>query len=153
MPYSAEFSEEVKKLLREFGVEELPGRLVFRHEAFWLTTALEIPENVRVHAVGVRLIRVQPHGLKPTSFGLMVLGARVRRRRVELSKEELKELLLGRTLRKPGLPQGYVALCFEGEVLGCGEVRGENLRCQIPLGRRQELLIALAYEERAQRLI
>jgi len=135
-------------MFQEFGVEELPGRLVFRHKAFWLTTAPEIPEKVRVHAVGVRLARVQSHGLKPTSFGLMALGKLVRKRRVEVSREELKELLLGRALRRPGLPEGYVALSLEGEVLGCGEVRGELLRCQIPRGRRQELLVALAYEEK-----
>jgi NOL1/NOP2/fmu family ribosome biogenesis protein len=148
LPSYADLSEEVRRMLGEFGVEEIPGRLVFRHEAFWLTTAPEIPEKVRVHAVGVRLARVQPHGLKPTSFGLMVLGELVRKRRVEVSREELRELLLGRALRKPGLPEGYVALCLDGEVLGCGEVRGEFLRCQIPLGRRQELLVALAHENK-----
>ncbi len=150
MPSCADLPEKAEKLLREFGVEELPGRLLFRHDSLWLTTAPEIPEGVRVHSVGVRLLRVQTHGLKPTSFGLMVLGERITARRVELSREELRELLLGRALKKPGLPQGYVALCLEGEVIGCGEVRGETLRCQIPLGRRQELLIALAQEERGK---
>lgn len=148
MPSYADLPEEAEKVLRDFGVEEIPGRLVFRHDAFWLTTAPEVPEGVRVHSVGVRLLRVQDHGLKPTSFGLMLLGERIKARRVELSREELRELLLGRPLKKPGLPQGYVALCLAGEVLGCGEVRGDTLRCQIPLGRRQELLVALAQEER-----
>lgn len=151
MASCAEFPEEVQAFLRAFGVEEYPGRLVFRHGAFWLTTAPEIPEGLRVHAVGVRLLRVQPHGFKPTSFGLMVLGERVRARRVEVSREELRELLLGRSLKKTGLPQGYVALCLGGEVLGCGEVRREILRCQIPLGRRQELLVAVAAGERCSK--
>ncbi len=146
MPSSADLPEGVERLLEEFGVEELPGRLVFRHGAVWLTTAPEIPEELRTHAVGVRLCRVQAHGLKPTSFGLMILGERVRTRRVELSREDLRELLLGRPLRRTGLPQGYVALCLGGEVLGCGEVRGEMLRSQIPRARRQELLVALAAE-------
>lgn len=139
---------EAEKYLRKFGVEEVPGTLVFRHAAFWLTTAEAIPEGVKVHAVGIRLLRVQGHLLKPTSFGLMVLGPRVKNRRVELTRQELRELLLGRPLKKPGLPHGYVALCLDGEVLGCGEVRGETLRGQIPRARRQELLIVLAQEAR-----
>jgi len=145
LPFYADPSE-VEKLLREFGVEEIPGELLFRHDAFWLTTAKEMPKGVKIHAVGIRLVRVQKIGLKPTSFGLMFLGPRIKNRRVELTREELRELLLGHPLRKPGLPQGYVALSLEGEVLGCGEVRGEVLRCQIPRARRQELLIVLAQE-------
>lgn len=148
MPSYDDLPEEVEKLLGEFGVKELPGRLVFRHQAYWLTTAPTVPENVQVHAVGIRVVRVQPWGLKPTSFGLMVLGERVRARRVEVSREELRELLLGRPLKKPGMPQGYVALCLNGEVLGCGEVRGDLLRCHIPRARRQELLVVLAQEAR-----
>lgn len=150
MPSFVDLPEEAEKLLREFGVEELPGRLVFRHDSFWLTTAPEIPEGVRVHSVGVRLLRQKARGFKPTSFGLMILGELIKARRVEVSREELRELLLGRALKKPGLPQGYVALCLEGEVIGCGEVRGETLRSQIPLGRRQELLIALAQEDQGK---
>lgn len=148
MPFYAD-SAEAEKLLREFGVEEIPGELILRHDAFWLTTAKQWPENVKIHAVGIRLIRVQKLGLKPTSFGLMLLGPRIKKRRVELTREELRELLLGHPLRKPGLPQGFVALSLEGEVLGCGEVRGEVLRCQIPRARRQELLIVLAQESAA----
>lgn len=148
MPYSADLAEAALEYLREFGVEDLPGRLVFRHGDVWLTTASEIPKGLRVHAVGVRLWRAQNGKLKPTSFGLQALGPLIKARRVEVSRSELKALLLGRAINKPGLPQGYVALCLEGEVLGCGEVRGETLRCQIPLGRRQELLVALAQEDR-----
>lgn len=146
MPSYEDLLEEARRHLEEFGVQELPGRLVLRGDSLWLTTAPEVPEDVRVHSVGVRLFRIQNHGLKPTSFGLMLLGARIKKRRVELTRAEVQELLSGRTLRRPGLPQGYVALCLEGEALGCGEVRGESLRGQIPLGRRQELLIALAQE-------
>ncbi|MCS7240232.1 MAG: hypothetical protein NZ651_03185 [Candidatus Bipolaricaulota bacterium] len=148
MPSYADQIKEALQYLRMFGVEEVSGQLILRHGAFWLTTASEIPEGVNIHSIGVRLLRAQEHGLKPTSFGLMLLGPKVKSRRVEVSRRELRELLLGRGLRKPGLPQGYVALCLDGEVLGCGEVRGEVLRCQIPLGRRQELLNVLTHEEK-----
>lgn len=149
MPSSDDRLEEALAYLREeFGVEELPGRLVQRSGSFWLTTVREVPQGVRVHSLGVRLLRAQERGLKPTSFGLMLLGPRVRKRRVELSRGELVALLLGRSLPREGIPSGYVALCLEGEVLGCGHVKGGVLRCQIPRGRRQELLTALQAESR-----
>ncbi len=139
-------------MLQEFGVDELPGSLVVRGDAIWLTTAAGWPTEVRIHALGIRLFRIHPRGLKPTSFGLQLLGSLITARRVEVDRSELELLLLGRTIRKPGLPQGYVALCLEGEVLGCGEVRGEILRCTMPLARRQELLAALAHEARLRQV-
>lgn len=149
MPSSDDRDNVALALLREeFGVEELPGRLVCRSGDWWLTTAPDLPQGVRVHALGVRLLRAQARGLKPTSFGLMLLGDRIRKRRVELTREELLALLHGRPLVREGVPPGYVALCLAGEVLGCGHVKGGVLRGQIPRGRKQELLTALQAELR-----
>lgn len=144
MPGFEDRTSEAARYFRErFGVEELPGRVLQRGDSWWLTTAPEVPPGVRVHSLGVRLLRVQGRGLKPTSFGLVLLGPRIKKGRVELTREELLSLLLGRPLRREGLHPGYVALCLEGEVVGCGEVRGGVVRCHIPRGRRQELLTAL----------
>jgi len=149
LPSSDEQANEALTYLREhFGVEELPGRVVERGDSLWLTTAPEVPEGVKVHSLGIRLLRKQKKSLKPTSFGLMLLGDRIRAQRVNLSRSDLENLLQGRTLTRKDLTPGYVALCFEGDVLGCGHVKGGLLRCQIPRGRRQELLIALAAERR-----
>ena len=149
MPSSDEQANEALTYFRErFGVEELPGRVVERGDSLWLTTAPEVPEGVKVHSLGIRLLRKQKKSLKPTSFGLMLLGDRIRAQRVNLSRSDLENLLQGRTLTRKDLTPGYVALCFEGDVLGCGHVKGGLLRCQIPRGRRQELLIALAAERR-----
>jgi NOL1/NOP2/fmu family ribosome biogenesis protein len=141
-------SEALSYLREEFGVEALPGRVLEKGDSLWLTTAEVVPEGVPVHALGVRLLRRQERGLKPTSLGLMALGDLVRKKRVELSRDELRALLLGRILTREGLPSGYVALCLDGEVLGCGHVKEGRLRCQIPRGRKQELLIALEAEAR-----
>ena len=150
MRSSDEQANEALTYFRErFGVEELPGRVVERGDALWLTTASgELPEGIPTIAMGVRLLRRHGRGLKPTSFGLMLLGDRIRAQRVNLSRSELEALLQGRTLTRKDLPPGYVALCFEGDVLGCGHVKGELLRCQIPRGRRQELLTALSAARR-----
>ena len=149
MPSSDEQANEALTYFRErFGVEELPGRVVERADSLWLTTAPEMPNGIKIHSLGIRLLRKQKKSLKPTSFGLMLLGDRIRTQRVNLSRSDLENLLQGRTLTRKDLTPGYVALCFEGDVLGCGHVKGGLLRCQIPRGRRQELLIALAAERR-----
>ncbi len=149
MPSSDEQANEALTYFRErFGVEELPGRVVERGDSLWLTTAPEMPNGIKIHSLGIRLLRKQKKSLKPTSFGLMLLGDRIRAQRVNLSRSDLENLLQGRTLTRKDLTPGYVALCFEGDVLGCGHVKGGLLRCQIPRGRRQELLIALAAERR-----
>lgn len=148
MPCCKDQIEQAQALLREFGIENVPGKLVVRGDSIWLTMAEDWPKEIRIHALGIRLFRVQPHGLKPTSFGLMLLGPKITRRRVELSRQELHELLLRQVLPKDGLPEGYVALCLDGEVLGCGEVRDGKLRSHIPRARRQELLVVLAQEEK-----
>jgi len=149
LPSSDEQANEALTYFRErFGVEELPGRVVERGDSLWLTTAPEMPNGIKIHSLGIRLLRKQKKSLKPTSFGLMLLGDRIRAQRVNLSRSDLENLLQGRTLTRKDLTPGYVALCFEGDVLGCGHVTGGLLRCQIPRGRRQELLIALAAERR-----
>ena len=102
----------------EFGVEELPGRVLYRSGTYWLTSSPELPA-APVHAAGIPLLREQRGGLKPTSFGLSRLGALIGRGRIELTRDELSTLLLRRALPREGQSR-YVALVYEGEVLGCG---------------------------------
>ncbi|RLE35736.1 hypothetical protein DRJ12_04920 [Candidatus Acetothermia bacterium] len=82
-----------------------------------------------------------PDGLKPTSTFLILLGDRI-----TLSRNDLRSLLLGRTIPASS-PDGYVALSYNGDVVGCGRVRGGKLQALIPTGRRRELLeILTAYQ-------
>ena len=135
-------------LREEFGVEELPGRLVCPSGDWWLTTAPDLPQGVRVHALGVRLLRAQARGLKPTSFGLMLLGDRIRKRRVELTREELLALLHGRPLVREGVPPGYVALCLAGEVAGLRPCKGRGATGADPPGPQAGAATALQAELR-----
>ncbi|MFN3346686.1 MAG: hypothetical protein ACK42E_02605, partial [Candidatus Bipolaricaulaceae bacterium] len=99
MPCYKDQLEEARAVLRQFGIAEVHGKLVVRGDSVWLTTAEDWPEGVRVHALGIRLFRIQSPGLKPTSFGLQALGALIQARRAEVSQAELKALLLGRTCK------------------------------------------------------
>ncbi|MGC9529398.1 MAG: methyltransferase RsmF C-terminal domain-like protein [Candidatus Bipolaricaulaceae bacterium] len=143
--YDDRTEEALAFLAAHFGVVDLPGLVVEPDGDLWLTTAGEPPASVPCRAIGLRLLRRLPGGLKPTSFGLMALGDRIRRQRVELSPRQLWTLLHGRPLPYHGdASPGYVALCLNGEVVGCGLLQGGHLRCQIPTGRRRDLLNAMS---------
>jgi len=145
------WDEVVREYLRErFGVEELPGRVVERARGLWLTTADFIPQGVKVHSVGVRLFYLHGRGLKPASLGLSLLAGGIRRNRVEVSLEELERLLLGHAVERPEAPEGYVAIVYRGDVIGCGKVKGGRLSAEISKARRRELLAALPAERRRE---
>ena len=93
---------------------------------------------------GLRALRRQGAGLKPTSTFLAALGDRITASRIDLDRESLRQLLLGQRLTWPSdLADGPVALCFRGDVLGCGRLGHGRLQALIPTGRRRELLAAL----------
>ncbi|MGY4706612.1 tRNA pseudouridine(55) synthase TruB [Candidatus Bipolaricaulota sp. J31] len=151
MRSSENWDEVARERLREqFGVEELPGRVVERARGLWLTTADFVPEGVKVHSVGIRLFYLHNRGMKPASFGLSFLGEWIRKRRVEVTLEELEKLLLGQAVEKPTAPEGYVALTYRGDVIGCGKVKEGKLSAEISKARRQELLSALPWEKRQE---
>ncbi len=146
------WDEAVREYLRgRFGVEELPGRVVERARGLWLTTADLIPQGVKVHSVGVRLFYLQGWGLKPASLGLSFLAGRIKRNRVEVDLDELERLLLGHAVERPEAPEGYVAIVYRGDVIGCGKVREGKLFAEISKARRQELLAALTWERGRER--
>ena len=98
---------------------------------------------------GLRALRRQGAGFKPTSTFLAVLGDRITASRIDLDRESLRQLLLGQRLAWPSdVADGHVALCFRGDVLGCGRLGHGRLHALIPTGRRRELLAALDVDPR-----
>lgn len=98
---------------------------------------------------GLRALRRVGTSLKPTSAFLAALGERITTSRVDLDRDSLRAVLLGRRILLTDPPaDGYVALCYRGDVLGCGQLRGGLLHGLIPTGRRRELLAALAVDPR-----
>ncbi len=76
-------------------------------------------------------------GERPTSWLVQWLGPRVERR-LELDPPQWDRLLGGQPLRVSS-QEGFVALAFEGDVLGAGLVRGGRLRHLIPADRARQL--------------
>jgi len=145
-------SEAIRFLEERFGVSrEILDELTFidRGDEIWACRSAPPPGIDSVRAPGLRALRRQGAGLKPTSTFLAAIGDRITASRVDLDRAALRRLLLGQRIPYPfDAEDGHVALCFRGDVLGCGRVRGGVLQALIPTGRRRELLVALAADSR-----
>ncbi|MCS7254228.1 MAG: NOL1/NOP2/sun family putative RNA methylase [Armatimonadota bacterium] len=103
----------------------------------------------RVSSVGMRLAHIIDGRFKPTSYALAWLQPHIKSSTVNITLNELVTLLLGQPIKlHADVSRGYVAIAFEGDILGCGFYTGDELRCEMPKGRRAELLDVLYCEHR-----
>jgi NOL1/NOP2/fmu family ribosome biogenesis protein len=137
---------------RRFGIpREALADFTFheRREEIWACSGSPPCGIESARPSGLRAFRSQPDGLKPTSAFLTALGDRITASRVDLDLDALRDVVLGQRIPAPSEPtDGYVALCFRGDVLGCGKIRSGLLQALIPTGRRRELLAALDADPR-----
>lgn len=146
MPASEKPSvHEMRDLLAtRFGVRRsfLDGlRFVVRNDEIWATSAPESDwESIASRPAGIRALRLMPRGAKPTSGFLMFLGCEIRAGLVRIGEQAaFEKLLLGRPVPVEG-EDGYVAVSFRDDVIGCGELRRGQLRLLLATGRRNALL-------------
>ncbi len=124
--------------------------LALREESgdIWLASA-EGDTDMSVKTQGIRFIRVQEIGLKPTTYALQFLNDAISKNIVELSVEEVVALLAGEHIVvDTDLSQGYMALVYAGRVIGCGLYRNGTVSSRIPKGRAQELRRYVGEEEK-----
>jgi NOL1/NOP2/fmu family ribosome biogenesis protein len=113
----------------------------------WLMPADHATE-MAVKTYGIRFIRVQDIGLKPTTYALQLLDNTISRNIVDITDTQCEELLDGELVPvehlngEPGSP-GYVAVRYRGRVLGCGLYKNGTVSSRIAKGRAQELRDAL----------
>ncbi len=127
---------------RVFGVAEddLGTLQVTEKDGEIWAAAARTPSRVHTRRPpGLRALRLMPDGPKPTSTFLACLGDRLHAARVDVNLDSLRSLLLGRRI-DVDLPDSYVAIAYDGLVLGCGRVQHSELHTLIPTGRRRELL-------------
>jgi NOL1/NOP2/fmu family ribosome biogenesis protein len=95
----------------------------------WVGTADIVGlETTRMDAVGIHLLRVGRRIWKPTSTAIRTFGAAATINTVELQTHELRAFFTGSELELgPGnsrgepLSRGFVAVCYRGAAVGCGE--------------------------------
>lgn len=144
LPASSELRSEIETFYRQqFGVPESFMRdllIEARKEEIWGGTGRPLPGVYSPRPIGLRIGRKFPAGFKPTSVFLAAVGPQVSRSKVSIEIEQLRQLLLGQRIPFSGPQQGYVALEYRGDILGCGRSHQGKLQALIPTGRRRELL-------------
>jgi NOL1/NOP2/fmu family ribosome biogenesis protein len=108
------------------------------------TVFIGTPEAMGFDAVrpmrrGIRLARIYPYSLKPTTFGMQVLGRLATRNVIELSEEQTKQLINGGSLSvEADVENGFVLLKWQGFAVGVGFYKRPALKSQIPRFRPVE---------------
>lgn len=96
-------------------------------------------DSVRPMRRGIRLARMYPYSLKPTTFGMQVLGRQATRNVIALSDEQAKRLVNGESLSiEADAENGFVLLEWQGFVAGVGFYKRPVLKSQIPRFRPVE---------------
>jgi NOL1/NOP2/fmu family ribosome biogenesis protein len=131
-------------LEERFGVKrkDLPNHeIVKRSGAYWLISkqAKEFLEDLEVETAGFRLLRETKYGLKPTTYTLQYLENKITKNIVELSDEELRKMLKREGMLDRNMEKGYVALKYNGDIIGCGFYMDGVVSSRIPKGRSKEL--------------
>ena len=133
-------------------VRELSERFGIPREVFDRLDAIEEQETVFVGTPevmefdvvrpmrrGIRLARIYPYSLKPTTFGMQVLGGHATRNMVDVNDEQAKLLINGGSLSaEVEVDNGFVLLRWRGFVVGVGFYKRPVLKSQIPRFRPVE---------------
>ena len=91
-------------------------------------------------SVGVRALELDSRGRpRPTNDFLRLVGERVGRARVDLSRRQLEGLLAGGREQVDASARGPVALALDGAVVGRGVLTPDGLRSEIPKARAADL--------------
>ncbi len=103
-----------------------------------VTKALEMK---RIEFPGLRILRKVGRWLKPTTYGLQLVGDSASRHLKELSRKELSELLRRGYLEitEHNWEEGYIIALYDSTVIGCLLYRNGRLKHQFPRGRVEAL--------------
>jgi len=136
-------NRHVRELSERFGIpREVFDRLaeVEDQETVFVGT----PEVMEFGAVrpmrrGIRLARMYPYSLKPTTFGMQVLGGEATRNVVDVNDEQAKQLINGGSLNiEVEATNGFVLIRWRRFVAGVGFYKRPVLKSQIPRFRPVE---------------
>lgn len=117
--------------------------LLLRHKTYTLWSAIPHMERLaglHVHAVGLPVLRLIRHHVKPTTAALQRFGSQATCHVLDLSDIQVVALLHER--EQPvhlDIQPGYVILRHAGHILGCGLYTPGRLRSQLPQQARAAL--------------
>lgn len=90
-------------------------------------------EEVKPLRRGLRLCRIFPHSIKPTTFAMQVLGRAATANRIEVDEQQAKLLINGGTIElEAEAENGFVLISWRGFVVGIGMYKRPLLKSLIP---------------------
>ncbi len=88
---------------------------------------------------GIRLCRLFPHSVKPTTFAMQILGKSAQKNLIEVNDEQAKGLINGSAIEIDArVENGFVLIVWQGFVLGVGLYKKPVLKSHIPKVRPVE---------------
>lgn len=135
-------------LKQRFGIPEryLDNKeFVKRTGDIWLNSVKSKDERIEYQTEGIRFLRINKHGYKPTTYALQILQDQVNKSLVEVNREQFQKLLNREMIKHKdkSKEEGYVAIKHQKRVIGCGLYKDELVSSRIPKGRSKELKKAI----------
>jgi NOL1/NOP2/fmu family ribosome biogenesis protein len=129
--------KSASELARRFGIPEAVlqrlGLLQDQDTVFAGTKEAMVFDALRPLRRGIRLCRVFPYSVKPTTFALQVLGRHATRNVVDVDEDAAKALINGGEVRiEAPVTDGFVLIRWRGFAVGIGHYRRPVLKSQIP---------------------
>ncbi|MEO0026114.1 MAG: hypothetical protein ABIK54_05110 [candidate division WOR-3 bacterium] len=127
----------VEFLRNRFGLPEewLQGLETVTEQA---TVFIGTSEVIRFNAVkplrrGLRLCRIFPHSVKPTTFAMQLLGREATANQIEVDEQQAKQLINGGTVETAAdVENGFVLISWRSFIIGVGIYKRPVLKSCIP---------------------
>lgn len=134
--------EVLEYMKQRFGISKSVFKdytFFIRGEKIWIASKDILQwkeEKINVQSVGILFARVFKT-IKPTTNAAQLFGIHAKKNVIELSKEELDQVLRGYDISKgEEIENGYVILKYKNDVIGIGLNRNGRIKNQIPKSRR-----------------
>lgn len=116
---------------------EVLSGLTFLRRGRMIWAFSRLPPDLACETVGLRIMSLRESPWKPTTNALQLWGRQASRNAVHLDELEMKRYVAGETQElEADVEDGYVAVLYQGEVLGCGLYARGRLISQLPKERR-----------------
>ena len=142
---SKEKSKILKKLNEQFGISDIPGKIVMRggERLFLYSGSLdekeirELESTVFIERVGIYFAKIEENGEMRLSIeGTQILGEQIKKNIFILNSEQLEKWMTGSELNIKSGMKGFVIIKYKDEFLGTGKASEEKISNFIPKNRR-----------------
>ena len=149
MEYIKILSEQEKRKIEnqlhaQFGIKEIPGKIVMRGEErlFFFTGEIDedgirkLEQSAPIEKVGVYFAKLINEEIKLTIEGTQLLKEQITKGIFQINDSQAEEWMMGRELNlKSGL-KGFVVMKNNDDYLGCGKASENKITNFIPKERR-----------------